>query len=826
MEIYKRLAGLRKDIQCATAGELAYRAWDTALRVTGLQRMMFSQRPLTDSEVLRAFGNRFSTRGDLVRYLRTRRNVFYFVPEDREAYQRELKRVFPGSNEGLIEKAEKILDHSFELLGQKYIFDGNIDWHCAVKGKRWPLLHWSRLHPGGQGRGLGDVRPLWELNRHQHFCVLGRAYWWTGEERYAREFVSQLKSWLGANPPETGVNWQSNLEISLRSISWLWAYHFFLYSGALDDDTLFDWIRGLVQSADHIDRHMAYSIYCMPNNHLVGDAAGLALIAQVFPELDRAREWKEKALSILFAELPVQVYSDGVNWEQAACYHRFVLYLYLQVALLERATGGQISKDLWQRLEKMYDFLMWVSKPDGSSPLIGDSDDGFALRLGDEPVSDVRPALSTAAVLFGRGDFKNTARELAEETLWLLGPDAVGGWNLLQDKAPGSLFRCFEKGGYCISRSGWEMKDSYLLFKNGPHSKFHGHADQLHIEFAYNGKDLLIDPGTYVYNANSHWRNFFRGTRAHNTVSVDEQEQSVPHRDFRWLAAARPIGASAFTGKYVKWISGGHTGYERLPDPVTHRRGILNVCDKYIVIFDDFAAKGSHDYNFLFHFPPGETELSGDKCRYVRLDGTAGLVIFHNGFGGQGPDVLEGLEHPVIQGWVSHRYGIKEPAPVFQYRAEITGSWKKLFVLWPLANGGEQVIPELDWTGSSGSTGITMKHNDSVDRIFCGPIKSKDCSSGQNINTDAYVVFFRSDSEGSSMILFATSGNWLEIEGLCSIKGNWEYIEICVQGDDAFLCGDLSGEVMIEAYGFVKLQAGKNIVAREVAGGIWSVNPL
>ena len=65
------------------------------------------------------------------------------------------------------------------------------------------------------------------MNRHQTWLALGRAFWLTGDERYRDAFVGYLNAWMAGNPPLTGVNWASMLELSLRAISWLWALHFF-----------------------------------------------------------------------------------------------------------------------------------------------------------------------------------------------------------------------------------------------------------------------------------------------------------------------------------------------------------------------------------------------------------------------------------------------------------------------------------------------------------------------------------------------------------------------------------------------------------------------
>jgi len=70
---------------------------------------------------------------------------------------------------------------------------------------------------------IGDHKIIWELNRHQYWLQLGRAYWLTGDSRYARAIVEQMESWLNGNPPLTGINWASMLEIGFRAISWTMA---------------------------------------------------------------------------------------------------------------------------------------------------------------------------------------------------------------------------------------------------------------------------------------------------------------------------------------------------------------------------------------------------------------------------------------------------------------------------------------------------------------------------------------------------------------------------------------------------------------------------
>ena len=97
----------------------------------------------------------------------------------------------------------------------------------------------------------GDHKVIWEFNRHQHWLTLGRAYWLTGNARYADAIVHQLESWLSANPPLTGVNWASMLELGFRSLSWLWAIHI-LQTRPAGQGVLVDLLVGLDRQMVHV----------------------------------------------------------------------------------------------------------------------------------------------------------------------------------------------------------------------------------------------------------------------------------------------------------------------------------------------------------------------------------------------------------------------------------------------------------------------------------------------------------------------------------------------------------------------------------------------
>ena len=146
---------------------------------------------------------------------------------DQESTVNELRKRWPESLERLTNEAQQIETGRFDLLGFKDLTFGTPpDWLLEPRsGKRSPLMHWSLLKEL-ESHESGDKKIIWELNRHQFFITLGRAYWVSGDERYARLFVDYVSSWMDKNPPGLGLNWLSSLEVSFRAISWLW--HAFL----------------------------------------------------------------------------------------------------------------------------------------------------------------------------------------------------------------------------------------------------------------------------------------------------------------------------------------------------------------------------------------------------------------------------------------------------------------------------------------------------------------------------------------------------------------------------------------------------------------------
>ena len=249
-------------------------------------------------------------------------------------------------------------------------------------------------------------------------------------EKYAREFVSQIESWIDANLVELGVNWACTMDVAIRAVNWLWGYHFFCNSLSLTKEFKIKFFKSLFLHGRHIVNNLEFGR--IRGNHYLSDIAGLVYLGILFQDTQEGQKWLEKGLSALKEEMKVQVYPDGVDFEGSISYHRLVTELFLSTTLICIKNGLTFPQWYMTRLEKMIEFVMY-SKPDGTAPQLGDNDDGrlqILSNYGNWNRLDHRYLLSVGAVMFKRGDFKETACEFYEEAFWLVGAE---GLNIYKD---------------------------------------------------------------------------------------------------------------------------------------------------------------------------------------------------------------------------------------------------------------------------------------------------------------------------------------------------------------------------------------------------------
>jgi len=612
---------------------------------------------------------------------------FFFDKQDIEFFK---KADFP-EKDSIIADADAICQHNFDLLGSgKRNVDarpGKIDWHRDFKsGKKWPPDVFFRDIPLVKGDGA-EIHVSWELSRFQHAPTLGKAYTLTGEEKYAREFVEQISDWIDSNPPGYGVNWRCPMDVAIRAVNWIWGYHFFKESKHCSDQFLLKFLKSLLIHGRHVRANLEHNSWVVEllsclllrrkplisslrrrrdlNNHYIADLAGLVYLGVMLPELKEAKKWLEFGTKELAREMANQVYPDGVAYEGSTSYHRLQAELFLSTTLLCLRNGLIFPQWYLGRLKEMIEFTLAYTKPDGTAPQIGDNDDGRLHVLssyGSWDKKDHRHLLDVGAVLFNRPDFKLNGR-FPEEALWLQGEEGLTKWHSLKPAKETLTSRGFNSSGYYIMRqdSFYMIVDCISNDRRAPSG--HRHNSRLSFELYAYDKNFIVDPGAYIYTAEEGLRNLFCSTEYHNTVVVDSQEQNRFYQGelfYLEYDATPKINQWQVTEEY-DFLDAEHDGYRRLKHPVIHRRQIwFDKVNGFWIIKDVLNSKGPHRFDLYFHFAPMKLEIDQHDFLAVktRVKG-ANIAIL--------PLEREGLSAEIIDGWVSHSYGVKQKAPVVRY---------------------------------------------------------------------------------------------------------------------------------------------------------------
>lgn len=462
-----------------------------------------------------------------------------------------------------------------------------------------------------------DLKRIWELSRHHHLTVLAAAFALTRDPRYAERIAAHLQSWWRANPFLSGVHWTMGIEVGMRLIAWVWIRRLLQdWPGAAE---LFERNPAFVKQLYWHQSYLAHlhSHGSSANNHLLAEVVGLFASSCAFRGFPRTDAWRAKAAAIIEREAPRQTFPDGINRELATDYHGFVLELLL-TALVEGIAGGHpLDLEVWRQAQNMTDALAATLDVRGRPPRQGDSDDGTALLLDAPGYDRWGSLLATGARLFGPCDWWPQPHSTDLRTrLWstlVTAPRSVA-------PRPAKRPSLFADAGLAILRDHAPADaEIWCRCDHGAHGHpplfAHAHADALSIELRFGGVEILADPGTYCYQSDRAWRDYFRSTRAHNCLELADQDQSMAGGTFLWLTTARAelLSVSGLDdGPIAEWTAR-HDGYRRLVPSAEHARFVrLDRVNRSVTIADRVRTTGRHRCRLTFHFGPAvEVDLKG-----------------------------------------------------------------------------------------------------------------------------------------------------------------------------------------------------------------------
>jgi len=534
---------------------------------------------------------------------------------------RDLEKKGPLHEElnAVIERAISIANQRFSFLGESVEFADEIRWNNP------------------------DVNQLWRYNLHYFDYVRDLLVWAAldNEDTAYATFKRLALSWIENNSFISGDGWHP-YTISLRLVNWLFAFPFFSKQLAADTQAAKQMLASAHGQARFLFSNLELDVR---GNHLLENLRAVIWAGIAF-EGPEARKWLARGMTLLEIEVREQVLSDGGHFERCPGYSVVVFRDLLEIAIWLSRNKGFAPEWLDNALRRMADYLWKVMPPNEKVPLLKDSAwdatvtpleviSACAIYLDDPSLKH-----ATSAGLYSRLIFS------AEES------QKFDAWTKAESVR--SSIALPATGHYVIRD---DEVDDYLIFDAGKpcpdYLPAHAHADLLTYELFVEGRQVIVDSGVYEYTAGA-WRDFFRSTRAHNTVEVAEENQSEVWSSFRVGRRARPgpVWWEA-TADHVL-VQGEHDGYERLSAPVVHQRTIFAVHGKFWLIVDQlWGDKHTSVANHLHLHPDLSFELEGPAWRIGNCVGP----LWMSTLGEDTHSIVNGQKQPTLQGWYSEVFG-------------------------------------------------------------------------------------------------------------------------------------------------------------------------
>lgn len=428
-----------------------------------------------------------------------------------------------------------------------------------LEKKHWPRRHYTeqKLHGPDTPR---DVKIVWEINRFVDLPTLAEAAYLTRDEKYAREVSRRVLSWIEENPFAGTINWASALEIAIRLLSWTASLEILRIAGfdVYSNDAV---RRSIYEQARYLSADLSLD-KVQPTNHLIGEAAGLLVIATLW-DYPTARIDAAAARRILEQQILLQTFADGATREATSWYHQFVTGFF-DIADRIAATHGEPMSDAFrERLARMKSYLNAMTY-EGSLVRYGDADDGWPILFSGEPAPWLDAVFGPAPTGAAKSDgVFATAKQAA------LHPD--------------HSFVFIRGGEFGMGGAGFSS---------------HAHDDLLAPILMLDGLEVLTDPGTYVYNGDPESRRKYRGPDAHNSLVIGEHTAARQRMNFGWHAVRPPASVEVIENSRDRAIIRG--SYAEWPEHVRE----IEVSERLATVRDRFERSPERPVRWHFHLHP------------------------------------------------------------------------------------------------------------------------------------------------------------------------------------------------------------------------------
>ena len=566
----------------------------------------------------------------------------------------------------LFGKAKKIASGNFLEFGNHWVKYGKVDWYChPIEGRRWPKNHSSKILL--KLNKYGDIKLVWELGRFTWVLDLVRAWLVSKDDSHIDLLFELIDDFILNNPLYIGPHWTSEQEVAIRALMLVYVQEVLRDHQNLTENRLLKLHTLLEIHGIYLSQNLHYAERAIRNNHLIYGALGLFVISCALPWYKKATKWHKRSKLILMEAAKEQWFSDGGYVQPSHNYHRSAWEGMLWARMVASKLGetdlvSLIDSNMQNSLNL---FLSQINLSDGRLPNWGPNDGALIGSWTECNYSDFRPLLQTLS-LIGLGGRVFEPGPWDEEAFWFLGYSEIRPKVKLPDNLPVSHF---DRQGLVVIRY---CNSSFAVMRSGDYlSRYGQQADQLHVDIWSGGRNIAVDAGSYNYNRNAKVHNWFRGSLSHNTVIVDETDQMVPHRTFKYLNWSKGFFKEICFDTGHSAVLGVHQGYGRLIGQWQHAR-LLMYFDDMVVILDRLWPLDSIDANIKLRLHwQFDLNIEGlkESPGMVDLDCKAHKLVFLCSNKTAIFSVLNGSLQP-FDGWISRYYNSKIPLQAMNYSTE------------------------------------------------------------------------------------------------------------------------------------------------------------
>lgn len=491
--------------------------------------------------------------------------------------------------------AKEIIAHADELMHQTFTFNKTWDMERCLTPYTLPVIDWN-THQND------DPEWCFMLNRMDYLDHLLLASLLTGEIRYTDKAKEYILNWIAAHPTIVSEPSTRTLDTGIRVMNWMEALPYLSMLHVLNEDEL-------TRITDSMLAQMQY----LKENYLPkyktsnwGSIQTCAIVS-VLPFLradflsDPLYQW---ALDEMTLQFSIQVYPDGMHWEQSTMYHIEVLNYSMKAVHYMGLHLQPCPSAVKEQVYALAKALAGQLTPSGEIETFGDSDRVCA-----------RDVLSRAALLFDDPTFRFVGLdELDPESLYVLGVPAAQRYATLPASAPQSMHYDGEDSGMYTLRSSWDKDASFTMFTNGSLGSGHGHSDNLHLSACYQGDPVLIDCGRFTYREDHPLRVQLKGMAAHNGVMIDDKAYCVPSDSWGYADFGLPLKNYVRHAGNLHYFEGAMLGHDPLQVWV---RKVIVVDPAIWMIVDEVKCDGAHEAHSRLHFDPAVTVSPAGDCHRV-----------------------------------------------------------------------------------------------------------------------------------------------------------------------------------------------------------------